>query len=109
MIVRRQYDLVNTNESVFPVCDKPLHTNKNVQKGERLLFWELCIRFRDNISKSTEYVTFIIPYTKKKFYRIINLSQPTDEESTFHVPYTKKVFNTFLFFSNPSTKNAIID
>jgi len=31
----KQYDLVNTKESIFPICDKPYHTNKRIlQKGE---------------------------------------------------------------------------
>jgi len=35
MIVRGQYDVVNSKESVLPVCDKNYHTNKRkVQKGE---------------------------------------------------------------------------
>ena len=29
-IDRRQSDLVNTKESVLPVCDKPYHTNKGI-------------------------------------------------------------------------------
>ena len=36
MIVRFT-DLVNTKESILPVCDNPYHTNKgNVQKGEEI-------------------------------------------------------------------------
>jgi len=35
--VRRQSDLVNTRESVHPVCDQPYYTNKGkVQKGEKI-------------------------------------------------------------------------
>ena len=36
MTVMWQYDLGNT-KSIFPVCDKPYHTNiRNIQKGEEI-------------------------------------------------------------------------
>jgi len=36
-IVRRKSDLVNTKESILPVCDKPYHTNNRIlQKWEEL-------------------------------------------------------------------------
>jgi len=36
-IVFVQSDLVNTKESVPPVCDKPYHTNQGtIQKGEEI-------------------------------------------------------------------------
>jgi len=43
--VRWQPDLVNTKESVLPVCDEPYYTNKGKQqKGEEIgRFAELCI------------------------------------------------------------------
>jgi len=43
MIVRWHFDLVNTKESVLPVCDKPKHTNKRkVQKGEEIEVMRNC-------------------------------------------------------------------
>jgi len=37
MIVGWQSDLVNTKESVLPVCDKPFYMNKRkVQKGDEI-------------------------------------------------------------------------
>ena len=35
MIVSWQSGLVNTKESVLPVCAKPYHTNKKYRKGRR--------------------------------------------------------------------------
>ena len=35
MIVRWQSDLVNTNESLLPVCDKPYNTNKSAKQESR--------------------------------------------------------------------------
>jgi len=35
--VRRQSDLINTKESILPICDNPYHTNKGIlQKWEQL-------------------------------------------------------------------------
>ena len=43
MIVRWHFDLVNTKESVLPVCDKPNHTNERmVQKGEEIEVMRNC-------------------------------------------------------------------
>jgi len=45
LIVRWQSNLVNTEESVLPVCDKPYHTNKKKcteKRGDRS-FAELCL------------------------------------------------------------------
>ena len=39
MFIKGQYNLVNTNDSVLPVCDKPYYTNTRiVQNGVRLKF-----------------------------------------------------------------------
>ena len=36
-IVKWKSDLVNTNESILPVCDEPYYTNKRkAQKGEEI-------------------------------------------------------------------------
>jgi len=43
MIVQRQSDLVNTKDSILPVCYKPYHTNKNTEWGGDKSFAELCI------------------------------------------------------------------
>jgi len=51
-IVGWQSDLVNTKESVLPVCDKPYQTDNELQQnGRRLKIAELCIG--RSLSKNT--------------------------------------------------------
>jgi len=57
--LRWQSDLVNTKESVFPVCDKPYHTKKrNVQKGEDITF---CGKVHWHDAKATISTAFDTP------------------------------------------------
>ena len=43
MIVRRPYDLVNTNIGILQVYDKPYHTNKRKgQKGHEIEMLQNC-------------------------------------------------------------------
>ena len=51
MTVRWKSDLVNTKESVLPVCDIPYQMNKGkVQKGEEIKVLRNCA-----LSKATKY------------------------------------------------------
>jgi len=47
-IIRSQSDQVNTKEGIFPVCDKPYHTNKEI-----LQKWKELEIFRNYASIST--------------------------------------------------------
>ena len=53
MIISWQCDLVNTTENVFPVCDKPYHTNKwNVQnKKKEIAVLRKCVAYLILITK----------------------------------------------------------
>jgi len=53
-IVRWQSDLVNTKESVLPVCDQPYHTNKIYDRnGSRL---KICVTVHYKASLNRTYV-----------------------------------------------------
>ena len=82
MIVKRQSDIVNTKESILPVCDKPFHTKKRKVQKERSLP-ELYIWSGTNFSGHLPYLSngTVVSYWNKCVHSVfLQLGLPSDQE-----------------------------
>jgi len=78
MIVRWQSDLVNTKESVLPVCDKPYQTNKRkIQKREEIEVLQSYALIHKNINRTHIMMTHVSVCQIQGLPRQLLLSGPS--------------------------------
>jgi len=96
MIVSWQCDLVNTTENVFPVCDKPYHTNKwNVQNRKEIAVLRKCVAYLILITKGIiirRYVYFKMFILLLKFNNSKTLLNKYFSTSRLELTYYKTLY-----------------
>ena len=81
-IVRWQSDLVNTKESILPVCDKPYHTNKRiVQKGKEI---GVLLKYALNVHVHFRICTVTSPCTLWRWSDVSHVFQDMYSDQPLH-------------------------